>query len=92
MQTQWLGFLYSLLTFLLALRPKTRFWHTLLLISVGRVGIGFLRGDPVAHMEGLRLDILLDIVLALLCLILLQYTTYETKNRTSTDSSPPRRH
>ncbi len=89
-QTQWLGFLYSLLIFLLALRLEIRFWHVLLLISLGRIGIGFLRGDPITHFGGLRLDILLDIVLALLCLILLQYTAYETKNRIGTDSSPPR--
>jgi len=87
-QTQWLGLLFFLLVFLLAYRSKISFWHTLLLISLGRIGIDFLRGDLVYQVGQFRIDIVLDIVLALLSLILLQYAAYETKNRTRPNSAP----
>ena len=79
--TQWLGIIYSLLIFFFALRPKTKFLHVLLLISLGRFGIGLLRGDFVTQIGMLPLNMLLDIALASLCLILLQYASHGTKNR-----------
>ncbi|RMG92561.1 MAG: hypothetical protein D6706_16675 [Chloroflexi bacterium] len=93
-QTQLMGIiwhtavLFFTLRFSTRLPPTARFWATLTLISFGRSLISPLRGDPTFHLSQWRLDTLLDITLAILSLILLQYTkrgNHETKSRTGTN-------
>jgi phosphatidylglycerol---prolipoprotein diacylglyceryl transferase len=75
-QTQWLGFVWSLLLFSIILllwhrfhpAPGRLFWLALLGLSLGRLLITFLRGDPVLMMGQFRLDTLLDGGLVLLSL------------------------
>jgi phosphatidylglycerol:prolipoprotein diacylglycerol transferase len=79
-QTQLLGLGLSLLVFALALIGSRRwaqgqtFYMVLLGLSLGRIGISFLRGDTAVPIGALRVDTLLDVALALLSLILLQYS------------------
>lgn len=75
-QTQMLGVGLSLLVFVLALfwSRRSRFFAVFLAISLGRVGIGVWRGDTAVAIATFRLDTLLDAALAILSLILLQYS------------------
>lgn len=78
-QTQLLGAGLSLLVFILALLwarrwPGRTFYFVLLALSLGRVGLGFLRGDTAVTLGNFRLDTLLDAALTTLSLILLQYS------------------
>jgi phosphatidylglycerol---prolipoprotein diacylglyceryl transferase len=79
-QTQLLGVGLSLLVFAIVLTWSHRwlrgqaFYFVLLALSLGRVAIGFWRGDTAVLIGTLRLDILLDAVLAIVALILLQYS------------------
>ncbi len=86
-QTQLLGVGLSLLVFVLVLLWSRHwvqgesFFFVLFALSLGRVGLGFLRGDTAVAIGSLRLDILLDATLTILSLILLQYShRQETKS------------
>ncbi|MCB9422687.1 MAG: prolipoprotein diacylglyceryl transferase [Ardenticatenaceae bacterium] len=76
-QTQLLGVGLSLLTFILILvraRRGQTFTIALLAVSVGRIGVDWLRGNTAVLIHTIRLDLLLDTALAILSLILLQYS------------------
>lgn len=78
-QTQLLGMGVALVVFLLALHWQRSnyspmvFWFVLGTLSLGRVGITLLRGDPVPLWGQIRMDTILDGTLAILFFILLQY-------------------
>jgi len=78
-QTQWISAGWSIMIFSLALwqwqhgNRHRLFAITLLGLSLGRVGVSLLRGDPVITIGSFRLDTLFDILLTLFSLILLQY-------------------
>jgi phosphatidylglycerol:prolipoprotein diacylglycerol transferase len=78
-QTQWLGMGLSLLVFLLLLALRRRwppamlFWLALLGLSGGRVLVSLLRGDPAPQVGFIRLDTIIDGIVALISLLLLQY-------------------
>ena len=73
-QTQLLGLVWSGVTLVAVgwirgrVPPFTRFWLTILLLSAGRVVISRLRGDAMPIWNDLRLDTMVDGVLALLAL------------------------
>ncbi|MCP5101657.1 MAG: prolipoprotein diacylglyceryl transferase [Chloroflexi bacterium] len=71
--TQLFGILSSLFIYLFAMRFKWQLWHVLFWLSLSHLGIGFLRGDTVYQAANIRVDILLDAMLALACLLLIQY-------------------
>ena len=78
-QVQLLGVGLSLLVFGLALGwsryfSRGQFYFVLLAVSVGRVGLGFWRGDTAVFLQNIRLDMLIDAALAILAAILLQYS------------------
>lgn len=78
-QTQLLGLLTSLTVSLWALRqqgkrePAQLFWLTFLCLAACQAVISLFRGDDALHLGTLRLDTILDTILALSSLILLQY-------------------
>ncbi len=84
-QTQLLGVGLSLLVFVLVLLWSRRwvrgesFFFVLFALSLGRVGLGFLRGDTAVLINSIRLDTLLDATLTILSLILLQYSHIRNK-------------
>ena len=98
-QTQLLGIGLSLLVFLWALRrqrhwpPGRALWFVIFALSLGRVGVNMLRGDPAIEIAArqigsLRADIILDSAFAILSLILLKYNahkiiTYTKDNETN---------
>ncbi len=81
-QTQLLGIIGSSLVFALALwlwrkQSLQLTWTTFFLLSSLRVGTGFLRGDVVPTLFNLRLDVILDGFVAILSLLLLQWTRWK---------------
>jgi phosphatidylglycerol:prolipoprotein diacylglycerol transferase len=78
-QTQLLGVGFALVVFLIALHWQRRnfspmvFWFVLGTLSLGRAAITLLRGDPAPLWGQIRIDTILDGMLAILFLILLQY-------------------
>ena len=84
-QTQLLGVGLSLLVLILVLSRSRRwargnaFYFVLFALSLGRVGLGFWRGDTAVSIGTFRLDMILDATLAILFLILLQYS--HTRNK-----------
>jgi phosphatidylglycerol:prolipoprotein diacylglycerol transferase len=78
-RTQQLGLTLSLLTWLALMyirrsRSSVRlFWLTLFGLSLGRLLISLLRGDPAPEIWQFRIDTLADATLTLMSLILLQY-------------------
>jgi prolipoprotein diacylglyceryltransferase len=81
-QTQFIGILSSLLIFTLTLRFRWNFWRFLLWISLAHLGIGLLRADAVYLVQGIRIDNIINALLALACWMLLQYQRiYAKKER-----------
>ena len=84
-QTQLLGVALSLLVFILVWAWSRNwshgqeFYFVLFALSLGRVGLSFLRGDTAVTIGTFKLDTLLDATLAILSLILLQYS--HTRNK-----------
>lgn len=85
-QTQLLGLVGSLAILGLALwlgrrrgRDSRNLWNTLGALSLLRLPISLLRGDPFPTLGALRLDTLLDGLLVLTCLLLLQYTAWKLR-------------
>lgn len=84
--TQWLGALLAIVVLAIALvmtwkglLTGRRFWVALGLFSLGMFGIGFLRGDVVPQLAGLRLDQWLDLSLVVLSVtITLLFTVRNT--------------
>lgn len=74
-QTQLMGLILSILTFVLIivarrrLRPVTLFFLTLLFLSAGRVVVSLFRGDAILMIGPVRLDTLVDGGLILLSLV-----------------------
>lgn len=79
-QTQLIGFLLSLASFLILVwlfnrvTPAALFWTALLLISASHLIPGLLRGDPSLMVRSVRVDVLIDISLIAISLLMLQYT------------------
>lgn len=75
-QTQLIGLVLSLLALAVLWRLRRRlpssafFWLTVFLLSASRAVVDTLRGDGVPLLSGLRLDLLLDVMLALGALLL----------------------
>ncbi|PID85197.1 MAG: hypothetical protein CSB13_09295 [Chloroflexi bacterium] len=74
-QTQIMGMVWSLLVFFFALATRQQgnagqlFWGTWALISLGHVGISFLRGDPMPMINSYRLDTILNGTFVLISII-----------------------
>lgn len=81
--TQQLGAVLALIVFALAVvltwrgwLVKRRFWVVLAAFSAGMFGIGYLRGDSVPTLGGLRADQWLDLSLMLLSALIVAIMTY----------------
>jgi phosphatidylglycerol:prolipoprotein diacylglycerol transferase len=91
-QTQLLGVGLSLLVFVAVLVRSRRwsggsmFYFALFALSLGRLGLSFLRGDTAVLIGAVRIDTLLDVALTLLSLILLQYSHMQSFDRLRTGS------
>jgi len=78
-QSQLIGLLLSLLlfaviiTFERRMAPAFLFWLTIAALSTIHLLIGFIRGDPVPQVSGVRLDLIFDGVLLCTSLIMLQF-------------------
>ncbi|MCP4423378.1 MAG: prolipoprotein diacylglyceryl transferase [Chloroflexi bacterium] len=86
-QTQLLGVGLSLFVLILVLVWQRRlssskpFWLTLFLLSLGRIGITWLRGDNALQIGDIRMDMALDAALAILSLLLLKYPLHRPPAR-----------
>ena len=76
-QTQWMGLILSVvaLGFILIIgrrmKPLLLFWLTLLALSLGRLIVGFYRGDEAPKFAAFRLDSLADFVIVILCITII---------------------
>jgi phosphatidylglycerol:prolipoprotein diacylglycerol transferase len=76
-QTQWMGLILSVvaLGFILIIgrriRPLLIFWVSLLALSIGRLIVGFYRGDEAPKFGVFRLDSLADFVIVILCIVII---------------------
>ena len=72
-----MGLILSLiaLSFILIIRrriqPLLLFWLTLLVLSLGRLLIGFYRGDEAPSFGAFRLDSLADLVIVVICIMVM---------------------
>ena len=96
-QTQLLGVGPSLLIFTLILLfsrrwpPGWTFWVTVFALSLSRVAISLLRGDPARQIGAVRLDTLLDVLFAIFSLLLLKYTSSRNAITSGRDDYEARR-
>lgn len=88
-QTQLLGLGLSFIIFLW-IRVRQRnwpvgraLWFTLFALSVSRIPLYWLRGDKALQIAGLRADLILDVLFALISFILLKYTKQIVSERKS---------
>lgn len=86
-QTQLAGFFLALGAFLLILwlfkrlAPPALFWSALLSLSVAHLLPSFYRGDPLPALGPLRVDILLDLLLAAAALVALLMVQYRSNQQ-----------
>lgn len=78
-QTQLLGMVWSLFVFAFIMLTRTRwhigqlFWLTLALLSLGNIGIIYLRGDPAPMINLMRLDMIINGTIVLISALFMLY-------------------
>jgi phosphatidylglycerol:prolipoprotein diacylglycerol transferase len=93
-QTQWMGLILSVVTlgFILTIRRRVRplliFWIALLALSIGRLIVGFYRGDEAPRFGAFRLDTSADLVIVILCVVIIMSVGWQQYFRKAHQNRP----